>query len=380
MILKFFATVPCGIEDIASEEVHEIIGCKAKPDVGRIFFETGLESIFLLNLKASTLNKIMIQICHGVFSELKDIYRMVKDIDYGWIIDADQPFAVRSERVGIHDFTSMDVSRIVGQAIIDSYRETYGRRLPVNLDEPEVEFYALVRDQEFLLGVNTTGNSLHRRGYKAYMHPAALKPTLASAMLRLSGWKPGKGILDPMCGGGTIPIEAAFKAANIPPGHLRLDFAFLKLKFIDENDFWKLRNRLFAERRCEAPVEIYGMEKFRHHLEGAMRNSEKAGVREFIEFKLGDATKSVDYPDGEIDYVVVNPPYGIRMVPGGSPKGLYSRFLKALRERVEDAVLILITAAHKRFVEAAEEIGIEIIERRIVLHGDLRARIFKCKF
>jgi len=380
MMHKFFATVPCGIEDIASEEVYELIGCRAKPDVGRIFFEASLESIFLLNLKASTLNKIMIQMCHGIFSELKDIYRMVKDVDYGWIIDANQPFAVRSERVGIHDFTSIDVSRIVGQAIIDSYREAYGKRLPVNLDEPEVEFYALVRDQEFLLGVNTTGNSLHRRGYRAYMHPASLKPTLASAMLRLSGWNPGRGILDPMCGGGTIPIEAAFKAANIPPVHLRSDFAFLKLKFIDGNDFWTLRNRLLAERRYEAPAEIYGMEKFRHHLEGAILNSEKAGVRELIEFKLGDATNSSDYPDGEIGYVVVNPPYGIRMVPGGSPRSLYSRFLKALRERAEDAILILITAAHKRFVEAAEEIGIEIIERRIVLHGDLRARIFKCKF
>ncbi|RLI39835.1 hypothetical protein DRO64_10040, partial [Candidatus Bathyarchaeota archaeon] len=112
---------------------------------------------------------------------------------------------------------------------------------------------------------------------------------------------------------------------------------------------------------------------------GAIRNSEKAGVRELIDFKLGDATKSVDYPDGEICYVVVNPPYGIRMVPGGSPRGLYSRFLKALRERVGDAVLTLITAAHKRFIEAAEENGVEVIERRIVLHGDLRARIFKCK-
>jgi len=379
MMHKFFATVPCGIEDIASEEVYELIGCRAKPDVGRIFFEASLESIFLLNLKASTLNKIMIQMCHGIFSELKDIYRMVKDVDYGWIIDANQPFAVRSERVGIHNFTSMDVSRIVGQAIIDSYSEAYGKRLPVNLDEPEVEFYALVRDQEFLLGVNTTGNSLHRRGYRAYMHPASLKSTLASAMLRLSGWKPEKSILDPMCGGGTIPIEAAFKAANIPPGHLRSDFAFLKLKFIDENDFWTLRNRLLAEMRCEAPAGIYGMEKFKRHLEGAILNSEKAGVRELIEFKLGDATNSSDYPDGEIGYVVVNPPYGIRMVPGGSPRALYKRFLKALRERVEDAILILITAAHKRFVEAAEENGIEIIERRIVLHGDLRARIFKCK-
>ena len=376
---KFFATVSPGIEDIACEEVSDLLGCEATPDIGKIFFEGELESIYVLNLKSSILNRIMIQLCRETFSDLDDLYRLVKDLDYGWIIDADQSFAVRSERVGTHDFTSVDVSRVVGQAIIDSYREAHGRRLKVNLDEPDVEFYALVRDQEFLLGVNTSGSSLHRRGYKVYMHPAALKPTIASAMLRIGGWRAGKSLIDPMCGGGTIPIEAALKATGIPPGYLRKDFAFLKLKIFTEDDFWDFRSKILSRKAIEHITEIYGMEKFKQHLEGAMKNSEKAGVREAIEFKLGDATKSVEYPEGEFDLVVVNPPYGIRMIPGGSPKRLYSGFLKALKDRAEGAVLVLITAAHKRFKEATEENSVEVLEKRIILHGDLRARIFKCK-
>ena len=378
MRIKFFATVSPGIEDVASEEVEEIIGCKAIPDIGKIFFEAEEKSVYILNLKASTLNKVMIQLCREKFSKLEDLYILVKRIDYGWIIEADQSFAVRSERVGEHNFTSIDVAKVVGQAIIDSYLEAYGRRLKVNLKMPDVEFYALVRNQEFILGVNTTGNSLHRRGYRIYEHPAALKPTLASAMLRISGWKPEKSIIDPMCGGGTIPIEAAFKANNIPPGHLREDFAFLKLKIFDRKEFEEIKIRILNQKRSERCSGIYGMEKFRHHLDGAMKNSERAGVRESIEFKLGDATRPDDYPREELNFIVVNPPYGVRMIPGGSPKRLYSDFLKAIKERAEGATLVLITGAHRKFREAAEESGVEIIGEKAVLHGELKAKIFKC--
>ena len=377
--VKFFATVSRGIEDIACEEVHDLLGCRAIPDVGKIFFDGDLKSVYTLNLKASTLNRIMIQLCRNEFSSLDDLYRLAESIDYEWLIDADQSFAVRSERVGIHNFTSVDVSKVIGQAIIDSYRNAYGRRLKVNLDEPDVEFYALVRNQEFLFGVNTSGSSLHRRGYRAYMHPAALKSTIASAMLRISGWRAEKNLIDPMCGGGTIPVEAAFKAIGIPPGYLRRDFAFLKLKIFDEEEFWKFRSRVLADKTGGQTAGIYGMEKFKRHFEGALRNSEKAGVREVIEFKLGDATKSNDYPKEEFDFVIVNPPYGIRMIPGGSPGRLYRGFLRALKKISDGAILVLITAAHRRFVEAAEENSIEILEKRIILHGDLRARIFKCK-
>ena len=161
MRIKFFATVSPGIEDVASKEVEEIIGCKAIPDVGKVFFEADAKSVYILNLKGSTLNKVMIQLCRENFAELDDLYRLAKKIDYAWIIEANQSFAVRSKRVGTHNFTSLDVARVVGQAIIDSYLEAYGKRLKVNLDAPDVEFHTLVRNQEFILGVNTTGISLH---------------------------------------------------------------------------------------------------------------------------------------------------------------------------------------------------------------------------
>jgi len=378
MGMEFFATTVQGIEDIAGEEVETLLGCRATPDVGKVFFTADLDAAYHLNLGARTLHKVMIQLCRSDFEGLEDIYRAAKGIDYAWIIGGDQAFAVRSERVGVHDFTSVDVSRVVGQAIIDAYREETGRRLKVDLDAPDVEVHCLVRGGELLMGVNTTGRSLHRRGYRVYEHPAALKPTIASAMLRIGGWRGSEALIDPMCGGATIPIEAALQARGVAPNLTREDFALLNLKLFDEEKLEEARERCRDRERSDA-LEIHAMEKFRRHLEGGMRNAEKAGVLDTIQFKLGDATRSSHYPRGPLDLVVVNPPYGVRMTPPESLGRLYAGLLGALREAAEGAILVLITAAVRRFRGAAEKAEVSILSERRVLHGDLPARIFKCR-
>jgi len=377
--LKLFATTVIGLEDISSKEVESLIGVKAEQEVGRIAFQGSLEDIYLLNLKASTLNKVFIELCRSTFEDLNDIYKLVKSLDYTWILDVQQTFAIRSERIGVHNFTSMDVSRVAGQAVIDSFASATGKRLKVNLDEPDVEIFCLVRNSDFIMGVNTTGASLHKRGYRMYSHPAALKPTIASAMLKIGCWTPAKSIIDPMSGGATIPIEAALEAKGMPRNHLRRDFAFLKLKICSRETFEKIRAETLARQEAKGPCTIYAMEKFAKHLQGGIENAKKAGVYEAINFKIGDATKLQDYPEGKFDFIVVNPPYGLRANPKEGVRKLYESFLKALKAKFPEATLTIITAASKRFKEAAENAGISIIEDRKIWHGDLLTDIFTCK-
>jgi len=377
--LRFFATTVIGLEDVASKEVESLTGARAELDVGRIAFEGSLEDVYRLNLKASTINKVFIELCRSTFEGLNDIYRLAKSLDYTWILDAQQTFAIRSERIGVHNFTSMDVSRVAGQAVIDSFANATGKRLKVNLDEPDVEIYCLVRNSDFIMGVNTTGVSLHKRGYRVYSHPAALKPTIASAMLRIGGWTQVKSLIDPMCGGATIPIEAALEASGIPPNHLRKDFAFLKLKICSQKDFEKVRAETLAKRKEKGAQAIYAMEKFAKHMQGGIENAKKAGVQEVIKFKIGDATNPRDYPEEKFDLIVVNPPYGLRANPKEGIRKLYESFLKALKAKSPEATLIIITAASKRFREAAENAGITIIEDCKIWHGELLTSIFTCK-
>ena len=273
----------------------------------------------------------------------------------------------------------MDVSRVVGRAIIDSYLNSFKVRLKVDLDSPDVEVYCLVRGNEFLEGVNLTGESLHKRRYRAYEHPASIKPTLASAMLLLSGWKSRDVLIDPMCGGATIPIEAAYIAGNMAPNRFRRDFSFLRLKMFDVTEFENCREKVLESERETYPG-IYGMEKYRAHLEGGIKNAGRAQVLEDIRFKLGDATVIHDYPEGDFDFVVVNPPYGIRMIPKYGDVGkLYDGFIRALREVAENSTLVLITAAKNKFRRTAERTGLKILSERNILYGRLNTTLFKCK-
>ncbi|MEM0357860.1 MAG: tRNA (guanine(6)-N2)-methyltransferase [Candidatus Bathyarchaeia archaeon] len=377
--LRFFATTVIGLEDIAAKEVENLLNGKVELDIGRIVFEGRPTDIYLLNLKARTINKVFIQLCHSKFVNLEDIYKLAKSLDYTWIINPEQSFAVRTQRLGLHNFTSMDVSRVVGQAIIDAYTDAARKRLKVNLDAPDVEIYCLVRDDEFLMGINTTGSSLHKRQYRVYNHPAALKPTIASAMLKIGGYSSESFMLDPMCGGATIPIEAALEARRIPPGKWRSDFAFLKLKVCSPREFEKFRAEILAEEDLKNSPVIHAMEKSAKHLKGGMENAKKAGVYETINFKLGDATRVEDYPNVKFDLIVVNPPYGLRANPKEGVRRLYESFLKTLRTKFTDATLVLITAASKRFKEAAESVGVVVIDERKIWHGELLTSIFTCK-
>ena len=377
--LRFFATTVIGLEDVASREVENLVGVRAEEGVGRIFFEGRLEDIYLLNLKASTINRFFIELCNSIFKDLDDIYRLARSLDYTWILDSHQSFAVRSERVGVHSFTSMDVSRVVGQAVIESFASATGRRLRVDLDKPDVEIYCLVRDSSFIMGVNTTGASLHKRGYRVYSHSAALKPTIASAMLRIGGWTQSKSLIDPMCGGATIPIEAALEARGIPPNHLRRDFALLKLKICSRAVFEKVRNETLTQQKVGGLCIIYAMEKFTKNILGGIENAKKAGVYDVINFKIGDATNPQDYPEVGFDFIIVNPPYGLRAKPRGGVYKLYENFLKALRRKLPEATLVIITAASKRFREAVENTGVTIINDRKILYGELPTSIFTCR-
>lgn len=275
----------------------------------------------------------------------------------------------------------MDVSRVMSQAVIDSYAGVRGKRLKVNLDAPDVEVYCLVRDDEFLMGVNMTGDSLHKRRYRIYNHPTALKPTIASAMLKIGGWALAKTLLDPMCGGATIPIEAALEAKRIAPGKWRNDFVFLKLKFCNREEFERLRAEVLAEElnKPEKLPIIYAMEKFAKHMQGGIENAKKAGVYETINFKIGDAAKAEDYPDINFDLAVVNPPYGLRANPKEGVRKLYERFLQTLKTKSSGATLVLITAASKRFREAAENVEVKVVAERKIWHGELLTSIFTCK-
>ncbi|MEM1618110.1 MAG: THUMP domain-containing protein [Desulfurococcaceae archaeon] len=231
--MKMFATTAPGLEDVCAAELKELIGVEPQVDVGKVFFNDSVEAIYTVNFSSRLTNRLFIQVLRekGV-SKLEDVYRLMKSVDYEDLKPPDKTFAIKSKRVGKHDFTSLDVSRVAGQAIIDSYIESKGLKLRVNLDEPDVEIWVFLRYDELIVGINTTDEGLHKRRYRVYSHPAALKTTIAAGMLRIGEYK-DQPLLGPLCGGGIIPVEAAHLARRIPIVVFRRDYLFKNLKLYD---------------------------------------------------------------------------------------------------------------------------------------------------
>jgi len=374
MDMKWFATVIEGFEDIAADEVRELLNTSIDIDVSKIFFEYGSEAMYRVNFMSRTINRLYILLAREYFKDLYDIYRVAKSIDYTSILSPEKSFAVRCERIGSHSFTSLDVARVIGQAVIDSYLETRGVRLRVDLDNPDIELYALVRHNEVIIGVNTTGESLHRRGYRVYNHPAALKTTIAASMIRLSGYR-GEALLDPLCGGGTIPIEAAHMARKYPINLFRKEYRYNKLAIYDPEEERRVAENLFKNINYGI-YEIFCVDIGRSHIEGALKNAEAANVKDTIKFILGDATRRETYRDISPKKIVTNPPYGMRSHNIKKIEFFYRDFLSVLKDLYSGVRLVLITASSKEFERASLRADVNIIHKRIVKHGGLDASVY----
>jgi len=368
--MQLYVTLPPGLEDIAAREIESLGGkvTEIRHGKGRVFFEGDLELMAKLNYMARTIERVMILMTVEKFKDLDDIYRIVKNLDFTWI-KPDQSFAIRPLRAGEHNFTSLDVGRVAGQAVIDSYREARGVRLNVDLDEPDVIIRVDVIFDEVYVGIDTTGDeALHKRGYRVYDHPAPLNPAIASSLIMLSDWNQDKSLLDPMCGSGTILIEAAMMCRNIPPQKFRKE-KFLFVNIYGSDLLNDIRESI-EENNDKAT--IIGIEKFRKHIRGARMNANAAGVGDTVEFIQGDATRlCLD----EVDIIVTNPPYGLRIARKGIIEELYDGFLRSAKDVVMDKIVI-ITAEDKILRNKALKYEYKIEKELKVKYGGLDTSVF----
>ncbi len=359
MNAKFLITCVRGLEEISCKEIREIIGKKCeKAWSGALIVESGYDDIFLLNYLSKTISRVIILLEMREFENLDEIYTIVKKIDFSEYIDKNQSFAVRSKREGSHDFTSIDVSRVVGKAVIDSYMDSCRTRLKVNLDEPDVILRCYVRKNLFILGIDTTGDkALYKRGYRKYNHPASLNPAIANAMVRISMFKDEESFIDPFCGGGTICIEAVHHICGVP-NFFRNDYAFWKLKFVDCEKFNKIKENIDKNVFIKK-LNVNGCDLFEKHVKGALINAKSAKVD--INFFKCDATKiKLDY-----DRIVSNLPFGLRI---GRKKVVYKLY-KDFQENLKKADFkrcVILVADYKCF---------EFDEKVDIVYGNLPAHI-----
>ena len=332
---RFFATVPLGLELLLADELRGLAAGDVAEARAGVAFEGGLEVAYRACLWSRLANRVLLKLDSFPSASPEALYTGVGRVAWSEHLPADASLAVdfSSSRSNI-THTHFGAQK-VKDAIVDQFRERFGVRPSVRLDRPDVRVNVYLDKDIASVSLDLSGESLHKRGYRLEGGSAPLKENLAAAILLRAGWpaiaRAGGDLIDPMCGSGTLPIEAAWMAADIAPGLLRDYFGFLAWKQHDAERWLNLVEEAQARRESgiKRLADIKGYDIDRLAVHGARGNLERAGLRGLVQVEkraVGDVR-----PRRSTGLVVVNPPYGERLGDVKTLGSLYSDLGKTLK-------------------------------------------------
>lgn len=362
LIAKTFA----GLEDVLAKEIKKLGGKNVRRGNRAVFYEGNLEMIYKSNYHLRTAIRILKEIERFQFKNVDQFYLKCKNIDWPKYFDLGLHFRIDSVVVNSRDFkNSMYASLKVKDAIADHFRERFGKRPDVETTEPDIIINVHIFENSCTLSIDSSGESLHKRGYRVKQGDAPLSEVLAAGMILLAGWYGNSDFMDPMCGSGTLAIEAAMIACNIPPAKFRKEFAFQKW-----NDFDHLLWNRITEPQPQREFRhtIYASDINAGNLLNAQTNARRALVFNKIKFQKSNFKDlQSDFNNGTI---ITNPPYGERL-KDDDLNGLYEMIGERLKHQYSGSEAWILSAA----VESMKFIGLKPGTKLDLMNGSL-----KCKF
>lgn len=322
MIAKTFQ----GLEETLAQELTSLGADEIQIGRRMVSFRGDKEMMYKANFCLRTAIRILKPIKQFVAKNADEVYEQIKAIHWEDYLDIDKTFAVDAVVFSEEFRHSKFVSYKVKDAIVDYFRDAYDKRPSVRISKPDVLLNIHIAETKCTLSLDSSGESLHRRGYRQEAVEAPLNEVLAAGMILMSGWHGECDLIDPMCGSGTIPIEAALIARNIAPGVFRKEFAFEKWIDFDQELFDKIYNDDSQER--EFAHKIYGYDNNPKANEIATHNIKAAGVSKDVTLKL-QPFQQFEQPK-EKAVIITNPPYGER-ISTNDLLGLYSMIGERLK-------------------------------------------------
>ena len=308
MVAKTFQ----GLEDVLAEELRSIGAQKVMPGRRMVSFTGNLETLYRANLQCRTALRILKPFYKFRAGDADSLYEMAKEFDWSKLLSIDKTFAIDTVANSDEFRHSRFVTYRVKDAIVDWFKDRFGpdKRPGVRLNDADVLINVHISGKDIILSLDSSGESLHKRGYRVAQTEAPINEVLAAGIILRTGWKGECPFVDPMCGSGTFLIEAALIAANINPGIYRKGFAFERWSDFDAELFDRLYNDDSKER--EVKCKIIGADISPKAVEIAKANIKSAGVGKYIEIerKSISSWESAPQPAGVL---VTNPPYGERI-------------------------------------------------------------------
>lgn len=308
--MEYTLTATChfGVEAVLKREITDL-GLKIKSTTdGRVEFYGQAEDIFRANLFLRTAERVFVNLIEFEALTFEDLYQGIFAFPWADLLEEDANFIINGRSYKSKLFSISDCQRVTERAIIDKLNLSYNKSYYEKTGKIYSFEISMLNDQATLY-LNTSGPGLHKRGYRKKQGAAPIKETLASAMIQLSVWNPDRELLDPFTGSGTIPIEAAMLAKNIPSGILRR-FDCEHFSFMNEVDFKGIRDQAFANINQDRQINIKGSDYDRNMIMTARENASSLKLDDIF-FFTKEVRKIEDL--GEYGVIITNPPYGIRL-------------------------------------------------------------------
>lgn len=365
MIAKTMA----GLEDVLAEE---LIGLGANNlEIGKrmVSFEGDLALMYKANIQCRTALRILRPVYEFKAKTTDDIYKKVKAMNWFEHLTEDSTFAIDAITFSDYFTHSKFVAYRVKDAIADYFMQRTEKRPSVNVENPDLLINFHIAHDKCTLSFDSSGESLHKRGYRVAQTEAPLNEVLAAGMILKTGWRGGSDFIDPMCGSGTLLIEAAMIAMNVPPGIYRQNFAFEKWKNFNADLFETIYNDDSGER--EFKYKIYGSDISSEAIAIAAKNVKNAGLDKSIDLKVMPFESYTEAPS-ENAILVTNPPYGERIKPEDL-FGLYENIGERLKHVFMGySVWIL---SYKK--ECFDKIGLKPSKKIQLVNGSLQCEFRK---
>jgi putative N6-adenine-specific DNA methylase len=365
-IQTFIAKTISGMEEVLEQELISFGAAETRRLTRAVEFKGDKELLYRINYCCFTVLRVLVPVSEFVIIEQEDLYNHLLKMPWEEWIDPTGTLAVDAVISNSVFTNSLFVAQRSKDAIADRLRGIHGSRPSVDLDNPSLRISIHIRSSTCTVSLDSSGNTLHKRGYRKRAGDAPVSEVLAAGLLRLAGWDPSVPLYDPMCGSGTILIEAALMATQTPAGIFRSDFGFMKWKDFD-GELWEKVKTDANEKILHATVQIRGADSSLRAIDGAKMNLRYSKTEEII--TLDKAGFHQAKPPYETGMIITNPPYDERLKLDDSV-AFYRSMGDTLKHLYGGYRAWIISAD----LEAMKFIGLKPIKKFKIFNGPLECR------
>jgi putative N6-adenine-specific DNA methylase len=367
---RFFAPCPRGLEGVLEGELHSLGVPTTTKTEGGVGFSAPWSTMYWVNLKSHIASRVLWEVGQSAYKTERDVYQAAYALAWpDWFTPAQTiKVKVSARRCPLPslDFLTLRIK----DAVCDKFTAAKQRRPSVDTERPNIKIDAFLDQNTVTFYVDTSGEPLFKRGHRTGSVEAPLRENLAAGMLRLTGWTENDVLLDPMCGSGTIPLEAAFMARRIAPGSSRT-FGFEQLLVHDAPRWDRLREAARAKQVAQAPAALYASDRDPAMVKVAQRRFQGAGVATDVRLKHSDIF-DLDAP-ADTGVMVINPPYGVRLSRSDELESFYPKLGDWLKQRFAGWRVYVLTGDAR----LSKLIGLTPSKRIPLFNGALECRLYE---